>query len=174
MFDAAIHFTFEGSFLYHSTFGRQVNTSTNLFAKLCQAIFTFRSRATIPYMKFYRARICSRRFSLGLLRPNHRLTRNPYRSRRRTAVLTHSQPDAQKWPSETLLDNCIEYCWTIRRVSSLILQYFHMINRLSISSWMTFCPEWLTGSPNLDTSNVLFLWVYLVVRISSSQGFNQI
>ena len=30
---------------------------------------------------------------------------------------------------------------------------------------MTFCPEWLTGSPNLDTSNVLNFWVYLVVRI---------
>ena len=30
--------------------------------------------------------------------------------------------------------------------------------------WMTFCPEWLTGSPNLDTSNVLNFWVYLVVR----------
>ncbi|XP_022101938.1 emopamil-binding protein-like [Acanthaster planci] len=28
--------------------------------------------------------------------------------------------------------------------------------------WMTFCPEWITGSPNLDTSNFLFLWVYLV------------
>ncbi|RDB15246.1 Emopamil-binding protein-like [Hypsizygus marmoreus] len=27
--------------------------------------------------------------------------------------------------------------------------------------WMTFCPEWLTGSPNLDTSNPLYLWVYL-------------
>ncbi|CAG5127715.1 unnamed protein product [Candidula unifasciata] len=28
--------------------------------------------------------------------------------------------------------------------------------------WMTFCPEWLTGSPNLDTSNYMYLWVYLV------------
>ena len=28
--------------------------------------------------------------------------------------------------------------------------------------FMTFCPEWLTGSPNLDTSNFLFKWVYLV------------
>lgn len=28
--------------------------------------------------------------------------------------------------------------------------------------WMTFCPEWLTGSLNLDTSNALYLWVYLV------------
>jgi len=30
---------------------------------------------------------------------------------------------------------------------------------------MTFCPEWITGSPNLDTSNVLDFWVYPVVRL---------
>ncbi|KAM9334344.1 emopamil-binding protein-like [Symphorus nematophorus] len=28
--------------------------------------------------------------------------------------------------------------------------------------WMTFCPEWLMGSPHLDTSSWLHLWVYLV------------
>ncbi|XP_060115488.1 emopamil-binding protein-like [Heteronotia binoei] len=28
--------------------------------------------------------------------------------------------------------------------------------------WMTFCPEWLTGSPSLNTTNWLYLWVYLV------------
>lgn len=27
---------------------------------------------------------------------------------------------------------------------------------------MTFMPEWLTGNPNLDGSNFMFLWVYLV------------
>jgi len=27
--------------------------------------------------------------------------------------------------------------------------------------WITFCPEWLTGSPNLNTSNALYLWIYL-------------
>ena len=27
---------------------------------------------------------------------------------------------------------------------------------------MTFAPEWLTGNQNLDTSNPLFLWVFLV------------
>ena len=26
---------------------------------------------------------------------------------------------------------------------------------------MTFCPEWLVGSPNLDTSNFMYLWLYL-------------
>lgn len=28
--------------------------------------------------------------------------------------------------------------------------------------WMTFCPDWLMGSPSLNTSNWLYLWVYLV------------
>ncbi|XP_006874214.1 PREDICTED: emopamil-binding protein-like [Chrysochloris asiatica] len=28
--------------------------------------------------------------------------------------------------------------------------------------WMTFSPEWLIGSPNLNTSNWLYFWVYLV------------
>ncbi|KAM8975719.1 emopamil-binding protein-like [Pelodytes ibericus] len=28
--------------------------------------------------------------------------------------------------------------------------------------WMTFCPDWLLGSPSLNTANWLYLWVYLV------------
>lgn len=28
--------------------------------------------------------------------------------------------------------------------------------------WMTFCPDWLLGSPHLNTSSRLHLWVYLV------------
>ncbi|XP_028834675.1 emopamil-binding protein-like [Denticeps clupeoides] len=28
--------------------------------------------------------------------------------------------------------------------------------------WMTFCPDWLVGSPSLNTSNWLYLWVYLM------------
>lgn len=27
---------------------------------------------------------------------------------------------------------------------------------------MTFAPEWLSGNPNLDTSNFMYLWVYLI------------
>jgi len=29
--------------------------------------------------------------------------------------------------------------------------------------WMTFAPEWITGSKALNTSNPLYLWVYLVI-----------
>ena len=32
-----------------------------------------------------------------------------------------------------------------------------------VLSWMTFGPEWVAGSPNLNTSNPLYLWVYLFV-----------
>nr|XP_046238818.1 emopamil-binding protein-like [Scatophagus argus] len=28
--------------------------------------------------------------------------------------------------------------------------------------WMTFCPDWLVGSPHLNTSSWLYLWLYLV------------
>uniref|UniRef100_A0A9L0I7T6 EBP like n=1 Tax=Equus asinus TaxID=9793 RepID=A0A9L0I7T6_EQUAS len=28
--------------------------------------------------------------------------------------------------------------------------------------WMTFAPDWLMGSPNLNTNNWLYFWVYLV------------
>lgn len=32
----------------------------------------------------------------------------------------------------------------------------------SHTGFMTFCPEWLVGSVNLDTSNFMYMWVYLV------------
>ncbi|KAB0372932.1 hypothetical protein FD755_015685 [Muntiacus reevesi] len=28
--------------------------------------------------------------------------------------------------------------------------------------WMTFCPDWLMGSPNLNTNSWLYFWVYLL------------
>ncbi|KAH8114373.1 Emopamil-binding protein [Phellopilus nigrolimitatus] len=31
--------------------------------------------------------------------------------------------------------------------------------------FITFGPEWLTGCVNLDTSNALYFWVYLIVRV---------
>lgn len=34
---------------------------------------------------------------------------------------------------------------------------------LSCARWMTFAPEWVSGSQYLTTSNAFHLWVYLVV-----------
>lgn len=38
----------------------------------------------------------------------------------------------------------------------------HYIATNIMLGFMTFAPEWLSGSPNLDTSNFMYLWVYLV------------
>jgi hypothetical protein len=40
--------------------------------------------------------------------------------------------------------------------------------------FMTFGPSWLEGSPSLNTSNWLYLWVYLIVRIRLSHRSQQI
>ena len=37
-----------------------------------------------------------------------------------------------------------------------------MLIYIAKTGFMTFAPEWLTGNPNLDSSNFMFLWVYLV------------
>lgn len=70
-FDALIHFIFEGSFLYLSTFGREVNTSVGPFAEMCTCL-PFVNAQSIE--NHYRERICSRRLPLGLLGPNSRLS----------------------------------------------------------------------------------------------------
>ncbi len=31
-----------------------------------------------------------------------------------------------------------------------------------VLGFMTFCPEWLIGNLNLDGSNFMYMWVYLV------------
>jgi hypothetical protein len=31
-----------------------------------------------------------------------------------------------------------------------------------VTGFITFCPEWLVGNVNLDTSNFMYKWVYLV------------
>ncbi|CAK6981604.1 emopamil-binding protein-like [Scomber scombrus] len=47
-------------------------------------------------------------------------------------------------------------------------KYYRHFLQISLSvcelygGWMTFCPDWLMGSPHLDTSSWLYLWVYLV------------
>ncbi len=42
------------------------------------------------------------------------------------------------------------------------LQAGHGASGLMSLGFMTFAPEWLSGNPNLDTSNFMYLWVYLI------------
>jgi len=122
-FDAMIHFSFEGSFLYLSLFGRTVDTSVGPLAEMWKeyARADYRwgvSEPTVVSLELLTV------FGAGPLSCYilYQLTRN----------------------------DMVRHYWIV--VLSTAELY---------GGWMTFCPEWLTGSPNLNTSNPLYLWVYL-------------
>ncbi|KII86649.1 hypothetical protein PLICRDRAFT_262774 [Plicaturopsis crispa FD-325 SS-3] len=125
MFDALIHFSFEGSFLYLSTFGRQVNTSVGPFAEM--------------WREYARAD-----FRWGF-----------------------SDETVVSLEILTVLGAGPLCCYILKQLVKNDPARHYWIVVLSTAElyggWMTFCPEWLTGSPNLDTSNALYLWVYLVL-----------
>lgn len=126
-FDALIHFSFEGSFLYLSTFGRSVNASQGPFASLWKeyAHADFRWGFSDPTV-----------VSLEIL---------------------------------TVLGAGPLCCFILYQLTRQDAARHYWIVVLSTAElyggWMTFCPEWLTGSPNLDTSNPLYLYVYLIVSL---------
>ncbi|EJC97888.1 Emopamil-binding protein [Fomitiporia mediterranea MF3/22] len=123
-FDAMIHFSFEGSFLYLSTFGQTVNSSVGPFAEL--------------WKEYTRAD-----FRWGV-----------------------SDPTVVSLEILTVLGAGPMCCLILYQLVRQDPARHYWIVVLSTAElyggWMTFCPEWLTGSPNLDTSNFLYLYVYLV------------
>ncbi|EIN12904.1 Emopamil-binding protein [Punctularia strigosozonata HHB-11173 SS5] len=122
-FDAMIHFSFEGSFLYLSTFGRQVNTSAGPFAEL------WKEYAAADFRWGFADETV---VSLEILTV---LGAGPL---------------------------CCYILWQLAKDDPARHYWIVVLSTAELyGGWMTFCPEWLTGSPNLDTSNPLYLWVYL-------------
>jgi len=123
-FDAMIHFSFEGSFLYLSVFGRTVNSSIGPFAEL--------------WKEYARAD-----FRWGL-----------------------ADPTVVSLEILTVLGVGPMCCYVLKQMISGDPARHYWIIVLSTAElyggFMTFGPEWLTGSQNLDVSNPLYLWVYLV------------
>ncbi|KDQ62524.1 hypothetical protein JAAARDRAFT_30426 [Jaapia argillacea MUCL 33604] len=123
-FDAMIHFSFEGSFLFLSVFGRQVNTSVGPFAEM--------------WKEYARAD-----FRWGF-----------------------SDPTVVSLEILTVLGAGPMCCFILYQIVKNDPARHYWLVVLSTAElyggWMTFCPEWLTGSPNLDTSNPLYFWVYLM------------
>ncbi|TEB30564.1 Emopamil-binding protein [Coprinellus micaceus] len=122
-FDALIHFIFEGSFLWLSVFGRQVNTSTGPFAEMWREYTKADARWGVSDPTVV---------SLELL------------------TVLGAGPLACYILYQLVKNDPARHYWIV--VLSTAELY---------GGWMTFCPEWLTGSPALSTSNVLHLWVYL-------------
>jgi len=123
-FDALIHFSFEGSFLYLSTFGRQVVTSTGPFAEL--------------WMEYARA---DSKWGVS----------DPTVVSLEILTVLGAGPIAAYIAYLLVKNDPVRHYWIV--VISTAELY---------GGFMTFSPSWLEGSENLNTSNWLYLWVYLV------------
>ncbi|KDN42123.1 hypothetical protein RSAG8_06981, partial [Rhizoctonia solani AG-8 WAC10335] len=126
-FDALIHFIFEGSFLYHSTFGRTVNSGVGMFATMWREY----ARADFRWGTADETVV-----SLELL------------------TVFGAGPLCCYILYQLMNNDPRRHYWIVVLRSAL----------LSVTEvWMTFCPEWLTGSKNLRTDNFLYFWVYLML-----------
>ncbi|XP_027011933.2 emopamil-binding protein-like [Tachysurus fulvidraco] len=122
-YDAIVHFTLEGSFVYMSLVGT-VATSDGIFAELWKEY----GKADQRWL--------------------------------------HSDPTIVSLELLTVvLDGFLALVLVYAIIKDKYYRHFVQISLCVCElygGWMTFCPDWLIGSPNLNTKNWLYLWVYLV------------
>ncbi|KAG8698482.1 hypothetical protein FRC08_005885 [Ceratobasidium sp. 394] len=124
-FDALIHFIFEGSFLYYSTFGRTVNAGVGMFAEMWREY----ARADFRWGTADETVV-----SLELL------------------TVFGAGPLCCYIIYQLVKSDPRRHYWVVVLCTAELY-----------GGWMTFCPEWLTGSKNLRTDNFLYFWVYLML-----------
>ena len=123
LYNAMIHWTIEGSFVFLSLTG-SVNMASGIMAELWKEYAKADARWGVSDPTIVSLEILTVFFN-GTL----------------TLVLVHAILAGKSYRHyvQVLVNTCELY-----------------------GGWMTFAPEWLTGSKNLDTSSPLYLWVYLV------------
>lgn len=156
LFDSLIHFTFEGSFLYNCFF-----TYTSV---LHSSDYPHPASLTSPgvYFMGYADRSYGSQYGTSP-----------------TAKLWQEYAKADKrWGGADLTVISLELL-TVAAAGPLAAYICELIRRRDgggklwfwasvlatgelYGGFMTFAPEWLSGSPNLDTSNFMYLWIYLV------------
>jgi len=190
-FDALIHFIIEGSFIALSTYGRTVNTSSGMFAEMCT--LPSHPHLCLPSLHalvcvvlgLRRARIHRGRRALGHRQPDRRLARatGPFAALVIVYQIVNRDPARHVPPFVLSLflipSRAVERTklWPADRDAAVAdekrgraLIFFAFCADARFCGRMTLYPEWLTGSPSLDTSNGLYFWVYLVV--SSGPSFS--
>ncbi|KAI9815464.1 MAG: hypothetical protein M1827_002598 [Pycnora praestabilis] len=140
LFDALIHFLFEGSFLYNCFFVYATGTSPN----------NFLSQATRVYGANYSTSAAARLWQ-EYAKADARWGRADVTVVSLELLTVFGAGPLAVWICELLRkeDQRVWFWATILATGELY------------GGFMTFAPEWLTGSLNLDTSNFMYLWVYL-------------
>ncbi|KAK6352895.1 hypothetical protein TWF696_004896 [Orbilia brochopaga] len=132
LFDALTHLTLEGSFLYHSFFS-YVSTAGG---KLYGAAYS-NSPFALIWQEYAKA---DARWSVA----------DP-------VVVSIELPTV-------LLEGpgALYICYLLAKGNENVWFWILVVAVGEIyGGWMTFAPEWLTGSQALDTSNFMYTWVYL-------------
>lgn len=160
-FDALVHFSLEGSFLYNCFFtSLPIETITSL---------------TSPFLPFQKLPFTPPEvFFLGRRDVLH----GAFYGQGVTAKLWQEYAHAdRRWGGTDLTVISLElltvfvmgplavYVCTLLARGRSGPAHFWMIFIATgelYGGFMTFAPEWLSGSPNLDTSNFMYKWVYLV------------
>ncbi|EWC47172.1 hypothetical protein DRE_03541 [Drechslerella stenobrocha 248] len=133
LFDALTHLTLEGSFLYHSFFSFSTTPSG---LKLYGADFSSAPMAKI-WQEYSKADT-----RWGVADP--------------VVVAIELPTVLLEGPGAAYI------CYLLAKEKQQVWFWILVVAVGEIyGGWMTFAPEWLTGSPALDTSNWMYLWLYL-------------
>ena len=156
-FDALIHFILEGSYLYNCFF-----SYTTLHAGTWSKDTPFVSPYLPPNIHFlgHKDRIYGSEYGNN---PFSRLWMEYARADARwagsdlTIISLELLTVFVAGPMAVWICNCIR-----RRRSDVWFWMVVLATGELYGGFMTFAPEWLSGSPNLDGSNFMLLWVYLI------------
>ena len=174
LFDSLIHFTFEGSFLYNCFFTYKSTLQSN--------DFPHPASLTSPgvYFMGYKDRLYGSQYGSS---PTAKLWQEYAKADKRwggadlTVISLELLTVFAGGPLAAYICELIRqrdcggrlWFWATVLATGelyggkfLASQAGCAVYSLMISGFMTFAPEWLSGSPNLDTSNFMYLWVYLV------------
>lgn len=155
-FDALTHFILEGSFLYNCFFSYTTNATP-----LSDTATPFASPYLPPNVYF--------------LGQTGRIYGAEYGTSPFSALWREYAKADKRWGGSDLTVISLELL-TVFIAGPMAIWICNCLRAERVDTWfwmvvlatgelyggfMTFCPEWLSGNPNLDSSNFMYLWVYL-------------
>ncbi|KAI5862930.1 Emopamil-binding protein [Durotheca rogersii] len=156
-FDALIHFALEGGFLYHCFF------SWTPLARVANPLAL--APTPLNYLGHRDARAYGPQAAApgSLAEPLARLWMVYAKADRRWAGADLSVISLELLTVFVAGPLAVAVCAALARGSPRASVLMLVVATMELyGGWVTFCPEWLTASGNLDTANPLYLWVYLV------------